>query len=114
MGFFQDLGNLGSSFFTGRWTGGENSVGDVVSRDPWVLAPVALATAGLGAGALGALGGLGLGAAADVGLTGAALGEAGLGAGTAGAIDAGLGAGVGTLAAPTAGGLGGSLSTLDA
>lgn len=86
MSFFSDLGDLGHAVFTGRWMGGENSVGDVVKKDPWtLLAPLGVAAGGLGlAGAAGAggLGGL-FGAAEGAGALGAAEGSALLGGGEA-------------------------------
>lgn len=89
MGFFSDLGDLGSAVFTGRWTGGQNSVGDVVSRDPWVLAaPAALAAAPFVAPAIG--GALGIGGAAEAAGVGATAAEGAADAGAAGLADAGL------------------------
>ena len=91
--------------------GGENSVGDVVSRDPWtLLAPLGLATGGLGLAGIGPLAGLG-------GLLGA--GEAagaGLAAGSGEAALAGLGGEAGTalgFAGEAAGGGGGALGAID-
>lgn len=82
MSFWDDVSDFGSSLFTGRWTGGENSVGDVWNRDPWaVVAPVAALAGGaaLGAGALGAGPAAGLfgGAEAAGAAGGGALGFAG-------------------------------------
>lgn len=126
MSFFSDLGDLGHAVFTGRWMGGENSVGDVVKKDPWtLLAPLGVAAGGLGlAGAAGAggLGGL-FGAAEGAGALGAAEGSALLGGGEAlggGALgfagEAGAAAGsegLGAIdAALSAGGVGGEAAPL--
>lgn len=59
-GFWDDVSDAGKAFVTGRWTGGENSIGDVWNRDPMaIIAPVGAIAGGaaLGAGALGAFGG---------------------------------------------------------
>jgi len=103
MGIFDDWGSL----FTGRWTGGENSVADQFARgDYWSLAPVAAAAAlpfagaalGAGAGALGA-GELAAGGAAEAG-------AAGLGEAFAFAPEAGAGSLPTWLAEPAAGAAG--------
>ncbi len=101
MGFFdsisnfaEDVGDFGHALVTGRWTGGQDSVGDVWDRNPAaILAPLGLLAggAGLAFGGLGAAGGAagaGLGAAEGAGAAGgsALLGAGELGAGELGAL----------------------------
>ncbi len=127
MGFFdsisnfaEDVGDFGHALVTGRWTGGQDSIGDVWNRDPAaILAPLGLLAggAGLAFGGLGAAGGAAgaLGAAEGAGGGSALLGAGELGA-EAGALGFGAAEGAGASAeglaaidaALSAGGTGGS------